>query len=99
MSATCAQEALVLDIESCDRLAGRSGCGFITHGHGCTVVEVIDGPGPEPQRESSRTIWCRRFPLGGLPGRGLYRVEMVDVCFQGTAGCPSDPLGDPSGLF
>lgn len=56
MSATCAQEALVFDIESCDRLAGCSGCGLVTHGHVCTVVEVIDGPGPGPQRESGRTI-------------------------------------------
>lgn len=50
MGATCTQEALVLDIESCDRLGGRSGCGVITQGHGCMVVEVIDGPGPGPQR-------------------------------------------------
>ena len=43
MGATCTQEALVLDIESCDRLAGRSGCGVITQGHGCMVVGSVIG--------------------------------------------------------
>lgn len=53
----------MLDIESCDRLAGRSG----TQGHGSIVKEVFGGPGPGPQRESGRTIWCRRCPVKACP--------------------------------
>ena len=37
-------QALVLDIESCDCLAGCPGCGVIAQGHGRVVVEVIDAP-------------------------------------------------------
>jgi len=37
-------DALVLDIESCDRCAGCPGCGVIAYGHGRVVVEVIDAP-------------------------------------------------------
>lgn len=33
---------LVLDIESCDCLAGCPGCGMIAQGHGRSVAEVID---------------------------------------------------------
>ena len=53
----------MLDIEPCDRLAGRSG----TQGHGIMVVEVIYGPGPGPHRESGRTIWCRHCPVEAYP--------------------------------
>ena len=44
MSVTRAPDALVLDIESCDRCAGCPGCGVIAYGHGHVVVEVIDAP-------------------------------------------------------
>ena len=37
-------DALMLDIESCDRCAGCPGCGVIAQGHGRVVVEVIDAP-------------------------------------------------------
>lgn len=37
-------DALVLDVESCDRCAGCPGCGVIAQGHGRVVVEVIDAP-------------------------------------------------------
>ena len=35
---------LVLDIKSCDCLAGCPGCGVIAQGHGRLVVEMIDAP-------------------------------------------------------
>ena len=38
------ESGLVLDIESCDRLAGCPGCGVIAQGHGRVVVEVVDAP-------------------------------------------------------
>ena len=42
MSVARTPNALVLDIESCDRCAGCPGCGVIAQGHGRVVVEVID---------------------------------------------------------
>ena len=44
MSAVRTPDALVLDIESCDRFAGCLGCGVIIQGRGRMVVEVIDAP-------------------------------------------------------
>ena len=44
MSVARTPDALVLDIESCDRCAGCPGCGVIAQGHGRVVVEVIDAP-------------------------------------------------------
>ena len=38
------ESGLVLDVESCDPVAGRPGCGVIAQGHGRVVVEVIDAP-------------------------------------------------------
>ena len=35
---------LILDMESCDHFSGCPGCGVITQGHGCVVVEVVDAP-------------------------------------------------------
>ena len=42
MSVARTPDALMLDIESCDRCAGCPGCGVIAQGHGRVVVEVID---------------------------------------------------------
>ena len=44
MSVARTPDALVLDIESCNQLAGCPGCGVIAQGHGRMVVEVIDAP-------------------------------------------------------
>ena len=44
MSVTRTPGALVLDVESCNQLAGCPGCGLIAQGHGRVVVEVIDAP-------------------------------------------------------
>ena len=44
MSVTRTSQALVLDVESCNQLAGCPGCGVIAQGHGRVVVEVIDAP-------------------------------------------------------
>ena len=44
MSVAHTPRALVLDVESCQQLATYAGCGAITQGHGCVVVEVIDAP-------------------------------------------------------
>jgi len=40
MSVTRTPGALVLDVESCNQLAGCPGCGVIARGHGRVVVEV-----------------------------------------------------------
>ena len=44
MSVARTPGALVLDVESCNQLAGCPGCGVIAQGHGRVVVEVIDAP-------------------------------------------------------
>ena len=44
MSVARTPGALVLDVESCNQLAGCPGCGVIVQGHGRMVVEVIDAP-------------------------------------------------------
>ena len=44
MSVTRTPGALVLDVESCNQLAGCPGCGVIAQGHRRVVVEVIDAP-------------------------------------------------------
>ena len=44
MSVARTPGALVLDVESCNQLAGCPGCGVIAQGHGRMVVEVIDAP-------------------------------------------------------
>ena len=31
-------------MESCDHFSGCPGCGVITQGYGCVVVEVVDAP-------------------------------------------------------
>ena len=42
MSVARTPNALVLDIESCDRCAGCPGCGVIAQGHGRVVVGVFN---------------------------------------------------------
>ena len=44
MSVARTPDALVLDVESCNQLAGCPGCGVIAQGHGRVVMEVIDAP-------------------------------------------------------
>ena len=44
MSVARTPNALVLDVESCNQLAGCPDCGVIAQGHGRVVVEVIDAP-------------------------------------------------------
>ena len=44
MSVARIPDVLVLDVESCNQLAGCPGCGVIAQGHGRMVVEVIDAP-------------------------------------------------------
>ena len=44
MSGARTPDALVLDAESCNQLAGCPGYGVIAQGHGRVVVEVIDAP-------------------------------------------------------
>ena len=94
MGAARISEALVLDIESCDCLAGCPGCGAITQGHGRMVVEVIDAPGagtPVRIRWHNTVLDMQR---AHLPDRDLHRAEPLGMCSPDATGCPGDPLGD-----
>ena len=57
MSVARTPGALVLDVESCNQLAGWPGCGVIAQGHGRMVVEVIDAPW---SRVPVRIRWHKR---------------------------------------
>ena len=64
MSVARTPDALMLDIESCDRCAGCPGCGVIAQGHGRVVVEVIDAPWagvPARIRWHKRHWICREY--------------------------------------
>ena len=76
MSVARTPDALVLDIESCDRCAGCPGCGVIAQGHGRVVVEVIDAPWAGVP---ARIRWFKRlfaFDGVGVVG-GVGRVVVV----------------------
>ena len=76
MSVARTPDALVLDIESCDRCAGCPGCGVIAQGHGRVVVEVIDAPWAGVP---ARIRWFKRlfaFEGVGVVG-GVGRVVVV----------------------
>ena len=57
MSVARTPGALVLDVESCNQLAGCPGCGVIAQGHGRMVVEVIDAPWAGVP---ARILWFKR---------------------------------------
>ena len=73
MSVARTLDALMLDIESCDRCAGCPGCGVIALGHGGVVVEVIDAPwaggsGKVPMAQAPMDMPRTRLPDGDIPG-------------------------------
>ena len=86
------------------RFGGLPSDGRDLHPRGASARVHGGGGDRRPWAGTPALIWSHNMvptlPRGGMPGRGLYRVELVDVCSQGAAGGgPSDPLGDPSGLF
>ena len=98
MSLTRTPDALVLDIESCDRFAGCPGCGVIAQGHGRVVVEVIDAPWavvPARFRWFKRRWICRETTCQ----IATFTEQNNSVCSQGASGRPGDPLGDPTVAF
>ena len=73
MSVARTPDALVLDVESCNQLAGCPGCGVIAQGHGRMVVEVIDAPwaGVPARIRWHNTVLDvprTRLPDGDVPG-------------------------------
>ena len=96
MSVARTPDALVLDVESCNQLAGCPGCGVIAQGHGRVVVEVIDAPWagvPARIRWHNTTLDMPRTRLrnGDIPG-----AQREGVRTSGAFGCAGDPLGDPT---
>ena len=79
MSVARTLDALMLDIESCDRCAGCPGCGVITQGHGGVVVEVIDAPWagvPVRIRWHKRRWICRETGLVWFCGLSVTNVVL-----------------------
>lgn len=73
MNVTRTPGALVLDVESCNQLAGCPGCGVIAQGHGRMVMEVIDAPwAGVPARirwhNTAMDMPRTRLPDGDIPG-------------------------------
>ena len=69
-------DALVLDVESCNQLAGCPGCGVIAQGHGRMVMEVIDAPWagvPVRIRWHNTALDMRLFAFKGVGGVGIRR--------------------------
>ena len=94
MSAVRTPDALVLDVESCNQLAGCPDCGVIAQGHGRVVVDrraLGLGSGADPVVQT--TLY---MPRTHLPDRDLHRAEPLGVCSQGAFECAGDPLGDPT---
>ena len=96
MSVARTPDALVLDVESCNQLAGCPGCGVIAQGHGRMVVEVIDAPwAGVPARirwhNTALDMPRTRLPDGDIPG-----AQREGVRPPGASGDPGDPLGDPT---
>ena len=96
MSVARTPDALVLDVESCNQLAGCPGCGVIAQGHGRMVVEVIDAPWagvPARIRWHNTVLDMPRTRLrnGVIPG-----AQREGVHTPGTFGCVGGPLGDPT---
>ena len=88
MSVARTPDALVLDIESCNQLAGCPGCGVIAQGHGRMVVEVIDAPW---SRVPVRIRWHNTaldMPRTRLPDRDLHRVQHTRCAHPGRVWPP-----------
>ena len=95
MSVARTPGALVLDVESCNQLAGCPGCGVIAQGHGRMVVEVIDAPWagiPTRIRWHKRRWICREHTCQ----IATFTEQNHSVCSQSAFGCAGDPLGDPT---
>ena len=88
MSVARTPDALVLDVESCNQLAGCPGCGVIAQGHGRMVVEVIDAPW---SRVPVRIRWHNTaldMPRTRLPDRDLHRVQDTRCAHPGRVWPP-----------
>lgn len=81
---------MVLEIESCDPVAGCPGCGVIAQGHGRVVVEVIDAPWAGAP---VRIRWCEPPDAPGEHPRNgdLHRAEPGGARPAHAAGRPGDP--------
>ena len=99
MSVARTPDALVLDVESCNQLAGCPRCGVIAQGHGRMVVEVIDAPWsrvPVRIRWHKRRWICREHACQIAT---FIEYNTLGVRTPGAFGRPGDPEGDWSAPF
>ena len=73
---------LILDMESCDHFSGCPGCGVITQGYGCVVVEVVDAPWAGVP---ARIRWHRR--------RWICREHTRETRCTHKTGCSTEQRG------
>ena len=99
MSVVRTPGALVLDVESCNQLAGCPGCGVIAQGHGRMVVEVIDAPWAGVPVRIRWHNTALDMPRTRLPDRDLYRVQHTRCAPPGRVWPPRRSGGDWSAPF
>ena len=71
MGAARISETLVLDIESCDCLAGCPGCGAIAQGHGRMVVDMPRAHLPDHDLHRAEPLGVCSPDATGCPGDPL----------------------------
>ena len=73
MSVARTPDALVLDVESCNQLAGRPGCGLNrtrprARGRGCHRRALGRGSGKDPVAQTALAVPGKDLPDGDIPG-------------------------------
>ena len=96
MSVARTPDALVLDVESCNQLAGCPGCGLNrsrprSYGGGGNRRALGRGPGAYPVAQAPMDMPRTRLRDGDFPG-----AQREGVCSPVAFGCAGDPLGDPT---
>ena len=96
MSVARTPDALVLDVESCNQLAGCPGCGLNrsrprSYGGGGDRRALGRDPGADPMAQTTLDMPRTHLPDGDIPG-----TQREGVRTQGASGDPGDPLGDPT---
>ena len=96
MSVARTPQLLVLDVESCNQLAGCPDCGLNrsrprSYGGGGDRRALGRGPDKDPVAQTTLDMPRTHLPDGDIPG-----AQREGVRTPGASGRPGDPLGDPT---